>query len=66
MPEEQAFCLLVRMMHDYNLRQLYTPKMTGLQLRNFHFECLMEDQFPLVFQHLRNQDIQSSSYASQW
>lgn len=66
MPEEQAFCVLVRLMHDFNFRSLYTPKMTGLQLINFQFDCLILEQFPAVSEHFANMDIQSSMYASQW
>ncbi|KAI8901549.1 rab-GTPase-TBC domain-containing protein [Globomyces pollinis-pini] len=66
MPEEQAFCVLVRLMFDFNFRDLYTPKMIGLQLRNYQFDKLIEQQFPAVHRHLENQDIKSTMYASQW
>jgi hypothetical protein len=66
MPEEQAFCVLVRLMVDYNFRDLYSPKMIGLQIRNYQFDKLLQEQFPQVYQHLENQDIRSTMYASQW
>lgn len=80
MPEEQAFCVLVRLMYEYNFRTLYTPKMIGLQLRNHQFDRLLQgfnsifynshssyiEQFPDVYQHLERQDIKSTMYASQW
>jgi hypothetical protein len=66
MPEEQSFCVLVRLMFDFNFRDLYSPKMIGLQVRNYQFDKLLQEQFPLVFQHLENQDIRSTMYASQW
>jgi hypothetical protein len=66
MPEEQAFCVLVRLMFDYNFRDLYSPKMIGLQIRNYQFDKLVQEQFPQVHQHLETQDIRSTMYASQW
>ena len=66
MPEEQVFCVLVKLMQDYGFRDLFSPKMIGLQLRNYQFDKLIEQQFPLVFKHLTNQDIKSTMYASQW
>lgn len=42
MPEEQAFCVLVRLMFDFSFRDLYTPKMIGLQVRNYQFDRLLE------------------------
>lgn len=66
MPEEQAFCVTVRLMNDYNFRPLYTPKMIGLQLRNYQFDKLILEQLPDVYAHLKKQDIESSMYASQW
>ncbi|OAJ43077.1 hypothetical protein BDEG_26462 [Batrachochytrium dendrobatidis JEL423] len=66
MPEEQAFCVLVRMMRDYGFRDLFSPKMIGLQQRNYQFDKLIDEQFPIVAKHLENQDIKSTMYASQW
>ncbi|KAF9329559.1 GTPase-activating protein [Podila minutissima] len=66
MPDEEAFCLLVRMMNSYEMRGHYTPEMNMLQLRLYQFEQLMEETVPLVFKHLRNQGIRSTMYASQW
>ncbi|KAF9548260.1 GTPase-activating protein [Mortierella hygrophila] len=66
MPEEEAFCMLVRMMQTYEMRGHYTPDMEKLQLRLYQFEQLMEETVPMVFKHLRNQGIRSTMYASQW
>ncbi|PSR71757.1 hypothetical protein PHLCEN_2v12361 [Hermanssonia centrifuga] len=35
MPDEEAFCLLVRLMHSYDLRGHFLPEMPKLQLRMF-------------------------------
>jgi hypothetical protein len=66
MPEEQTFCVFVKLMNEYNFRPMYTPKMIGLQLINYQFDALIKEQVPTVAQHLYALDIQSSMYASQW
>lgn len=37
MPDEQAFCLLVRLMYTYDLRGHFLPEMPKLQLRLVSF-----------------------------
>ncbi|KAJ3268433.1 GTPase-activating protein [Terramyces sp. JEL0728] len=66
MPEEQSFCVLVKLMNEFDFRDLYGPKMIGLQVRNHQFDKLIEEQFPAVFKHLEKQDVKSTMYASQW
>ncbi|TPX59646.1 hypothetical protein SpCBS45565_g07692 [Spizellomyces sp. 'palustris'] len=66
MPDEEAFCVLVRLMKDYKLRELYTPQMVGLQLRLYQYDELLEEQFPAVAKHLEEQEVKSTMYASQW
>lgn len=66
MPDEEAFCVLVRLMKAYDLRSHYTPNMPGLQLRLFQFDRLVEELLPSVFLHLLRQGVKSSMYASQW
>lgn len=66
MPDEEAFCVLVRLMRSYDLRSQYIPDMPGLQLRLFQFDRLLEELLPATFMHLLRQGIKSSMYASQW
>lgn len=66
MPDEEAFCVLVRLMKSYDLRSHYTNDMPGLQLRLFQFDRLLEELLPGVFMHLLRQGVKSSMYASQW
>jgi hypothetical protein len=66
MPDEEAFCVLVRLMKSYDLRAQYIPDMPGLQLRLFQLDRLLEELLPAVFMHLLRQGIKSSMYASQW
>jgi hypothetical protein len=66
MPEEQAFCVLVKLMDDYSFRTIFTPKMIGLQQRNYQFDKLIQENVPKVHNHLLEQEIKSTMYASQW
>jgi hypothetical protein len=66
MPDEEAFCVLVRLMDSYNLRSHYLADMPGLQLRLFQYDRLLEEHVPLVHTHLVRKGIKSSMYASQW
>jgi hypothetical protein len=65
MPDEEAFCVLVRLMKSYDLRSHFIPDMPGLQLRLFQFDRLLEEHLPAVFMHLLRQGVKSSMYASQ-
>lgn len=66
MPDEEAFCLLVRLMRSYDLRGHYLPEMPGLHLRLYQFERLLEEHLPLLHTHLTRQGVKTSMYASQW
>ncbi|KAK3846144.1 MAG: rab-GTPase-TBC domain-containing protein [Linnemannia gamsii] len=66
MPDEEAFCVLVKMMGSYDMRGHFTPDMNTLQLRLYQFEQLMEETVPMVHKHFLNQGIRSTMYASQW
>ncbi|WWC66780.1 uncharacterized protein I206_100685 [Kwoniella pini CBS 10737] len=66
MPDEEAFCVLVRLMDSYNLRSHFTAEMRGLQLRLFQFDRLVEEILPLLHTHLVRQGVKSSIYAAQW
>lgn len=66
MPDEEAFCVLVRLMDSYNLRSHYLADMPGLQLRLFQYDRLLEEHLPLVYTHLLRKGVKSSMYASQW
>lgn len=66
MPDEEAFCVLVRLMDSYNLRSHFLADMPGLQLRLFQFDRLLEDIQPVMHTHFLRRGIKSSMYASQW
>lgn len=66
MPEEEAFCLLVRLMNHYNLRDLFIHEMPGLHKHLYQFERLLEDLEPALYCHLHRKGISSHLYATQW
>jgi hypothetical protein len=66
MSEEEAFTLLVRLMHKYNLRSLFEPEMPGLHLYLYKFERLLEDIEPALYVHLRRRHVGPQLYATQW
>ncbi|KAI0930562.1 hypothetical protein AcW1_009218 [Taiwanofungus camphoratus] len=66
MPDEEAFCLLVRLMYSYDLRGHFLPEMPKLQLRIFQFERLLEEFAPVLHIHFLRQGVKSSMYCSQW
>ncbi|CAK7219278.1 hypothetical protein SCUCBS95973_003765 [Sporothrix curviconia] len=66
MPEEEAFCLLVRLMNQYRLRDLFIQDMPGLHMHLYLFERLLEDLEPALYCHLHRRNISSHLYATQW
>lgn len=44
MPEEEAFCVFVKLMQDYRLRELFKPSMAELGLCMYQFECMIQVQ----------------------
>lgn len=66
MPEQEAFCLLVRLMNQYQLRDLFIQDMPGLHMRLYQFERLLEDLEPALYCHLHRRGISPHLYATQW
>ncbi|KAH7321015.1 rab-GTPase-TBC domain-containing protein [Stachybotrys elegans] len=66
MPEQEAFCLLVRLMNHYQLRDLFIHDMPGLHMRLYQFERLLEDFEPALYCHLHRKGISPHLYATQW
>ncbi|ODA80975.1 hypothetical protein RJ55_03935 [Drechmeria coniospora] len=66
MSEEEAFCLLVRLMNHYHLRDLFVQDMPGLHLHLYQFERLLEDTEPALYCHLHRRGISPHLYATQW
>ncbi|XP_062976577.1 EVI5-like protein isoform X3 [Elgaria multicarinata webbii] len=66
MPEEEAFCVFVRLMQEYRLRELFKPTMAELGLCIYQFEYLLQEQLPELNIHFRSQSFLTSMYASSW
>lgn len=66
MPEEEAFAVLVSLMYDYGLRDLYKHGFECLYLRLYQLNRLMKDQLPKLFEHFEKTGIETHMFASQW
>ncbi|XP_023975485.1 ecotropic viral integration site 5 protein homolog isoform X4 [Physeter macrocephalus] len=66
MPEEEAFCVFVKLMQDYRLRELFKPSMAELGLCMYQFECMIQEHLPGLFVHFQSQSFHTSMYASSW
>ncbi|CDO55156.1 hypothetical protein DV495_004329 [Geotrichum candidum] len=65
MSDKDAFCALVRLMEDYDLRSMFTADMSGLPVRMYQFDELFKAQFPDLYQHFTVLKV-NNIYASQW
>ena len=66
MPEEEAFASLVRILEDYNLRELYKEGMEGMRVRAYQLNALVQEQLPGLHRHMGECGIQPLMYAAQW
>eukprot|EP01103_Thecamoeba_quadrilineata_P016751 TRINITY_DN5692_c0_g1_i1.p1 TRINITY_DN5692_c0_g1~~TRINITY_DN5692_c0_g1_i1.p1 ORF type:complete len:529 (+),score=133.76 TRINITY_DN5692_c0_g1_i1:30-1589(+) len=66
MPEEEAFGVMVKIMYDYGVRELYRAEMKALKLKLYQLERLLEDTLPDLAAHLRREQIETHMYGSQW
>ncbi|KAG5272550.1 hypothetical protein AALO_G00166750 [Alosa alosa] len=66
MPEEQAFSVLVKIMFDYGLRDLFKQNFEDLHCKFFQLERLMQEYIPDLYAHFLNVGLEAHMYASQW
>ncbi|CAL8309497.1 unnamed protein product [Lota lota] len=66
MPEEEAFCVFVKLMQDYRLRELFKPTMAELGLCMYQFESMIQEHLPELHIHFQAQSFHTSMYASSW
>lgn len=66
MPEEQAFCVFVRIMQHYGLRNLFRHNFDELYLKFYQLEHLLEDHMADLHAHFKRIGIEPFTYASQW
>lgn len=66
MPEEESFCVLVALMYDYGLRDLYKDGFEMLYLHLYQLNRLMKDQIPKLYEHFEQLGVETHMFASQW
>lgn len=66
MSEEEAFAVLVQLMNDYHLRELYKPCMTELGVCMHQLDGLIAEHLPELHTHFTTQSFAPSHYASAW
>ncbi|XP_076353898.1 ecotropic viral integration site 5 ortholog-like isoform X1 [Tachypleus tridentatus] len=66
MPEEEAFAVLLRLMEDYRLREMYKPSMAELGLCMYQLDAIVQEQIPELHVHFQSQNFHTSMYASSW
>ncbi|XP_073770557.1 rab GTPase-activating protein 1 isoform X2 [Danio rerio] len=66
MPEEQAFSVLVKIMFEYGLRELFKQNFEDLHCKFFQLERLMQECIPDLYTHFLNLGLEAHMYASQW
>lgn len=57
MPEEEAFCVLVQLMYEYRLRDLYKDGFEMLYVRLYQLNRLMKDQLPKLHEHFESNGV---------
>eukprot|EP00039_Didymoeca_costata_P033341 m.41919 g.41919 ORF g.41919 m.41919 type:complete len:983 (-) comp9824_c0_seq1:91-3039(-) len=65
-PEEEAFCLFIKLMFDYGLRDMYRSGFAELKLKFFQLTRLMEEHLPDLSAHFNDLGIETHMFASQW
>ncbi|VDM30473.1 unnamed protein product [Hydatigera taeniaeformis] len=66
MREEEAFAVLVQLMNEYRLRELYKPCMTELGVCMHQLDGLIAEFLPKLHAHFVTQAFAPSHYASAW
>ncbi|QHS76493.1 GTPase-activating protein GYP5 [Saccharomyces paradoxus] len=64
--EAESFGLMVGLMKNYGLRELFLPGMPGLMLMLYQFDRLLEEHSPSLYNRLIREGISSTMYATQW
>ncbi|CAF2893292.1 unnamed protein product [Rotaria sp. Silwood2] len=66
MPEEEAFAVLVSIMQDFSMRDMYKPDMFCLGLCMYQLECMIQELLPNLYRHFQTENFNTSMYASSW
>ncbi|KAI6647592.1 Rab GTPase-activating protein 1-like isoform X3 [Oopsacas minuta] len=65
-PEEQSFAVLVKIMCEYELREVFKPGLQILQMKFYQLDCAIEEYLPGISQHFKDIGLETHMYASQW
>ena len=65
MTEAEAFCILVRVMEDYDMRSSFLPSLEGLHVKIFQFQGLLTRHLPELAKHLEDIGIEPL-WVSRW
>eukprot|EP00096_Caligus_rogercresseyi_P005393 TRINITY_DN2078_c0_g1_i1.p1 TRINITY_DN2078_c0_g1~~TRINITY_DN2078_c0_g1_i1.p1 ORF type:complete len:808 (+),score=302.38 TRINITY_DN2078_c0_g1_i1:336-2426(+) len=66
MPEEESFAVLVKIMQDYRMREMFKPSMAELGLCMYQLDMLLQEHVPDVYAHFQSQSVHTNLYASSW
>lgn len=66
MPEEEAFAVLVQIMQQHRMRDMFKPSMAELGLCMYQLESLVQEQLNDLYVHFQSQGFQTTMYASSW
>ncbi|CDW71133.1 tbc protein [Stylonychia lemnae] len=66
MDMEDAFCCMIGLLKGFQVREMYLPKMPGLQRAFYIHLNLMKKYLPKLNQHLINAKYEPTMYGSQW
>ncbi|CAG4955207.1 unnamed protein product [Colias eurytheme] len=66
MPEEEAFAVLVKIMQQHRMRDMFKPSMAELGLCMLQLENLVQELLPDLYMHFQSQSFSTSMYACSW
>jgi len=66
MPEEDSFAVLVKIMQDYRMREMFKPSMAELGLCMYQLDTLVQEHIPDLYVHFQSQAIHTNLFASSW
>lgn len=66
MPEEESFAVLVKIMQEYRMREMFKPSMAELGLCMYQLDTLIQEHIPDLYVHFQSQAIHTNLYASSW
>merc|ERR1712168_798840 len=66
MPEEESFAVIIKIMQDYRMREMFKPSMAELGLCMYQLDTLVQEHIPELYVHFQSQAIHTNLYASSW